>query len=262
MKTLTVITFAVAVVLTASCGGTSAPNGNSETAPPLNCESIAEEALETGRSEHPLRENADFGIKTTLAWQDENLRPEVKACIFIVTVKVEELSLAQEFQVFACYTDTDYLSIDITDSSEMPTEFCQRQLLPISNLCKPWEIFDPTLEAAGRGGGNGGIQSSAVGCVRVCYIEAGGISETTLSPAEMKLVPHGQANTPSEWQLLYSRTDITKNAHGKHPTLAVTGTGLATVMLGAERMIEVTPNQRACRVIFVTGQEITELRSP
>lgn len=38
--------------------------------------------------------------------------------------------------------------------------------------CQPWEIFDPTLSSAGRGGttGTGGIESSAKGCVRVCYL--------------------------------------------------------------------------------------------
>lgn len=38
--------------------------------------------------------------------------------------------------------------------------------------CQPWEIFDPTLSSAGRGGttGIGGIESSAKGCVRVCYL--------------------------------------------------------------------------------------------
>ena len=38
--------------------------------------------------------------------------------------------------------------------------------------CQPWEIFDPTLSSAGRGGtrGEGGIESSAKGCVRVCYL--------------------------------------------------------------------------------------------
>ena len=40
----------------------------------------------------------------------------------------------------------------------------------IEARCEPWEIFDPTLEAAGRGGdGNGGLTSSAIGCRRVCY---------------------------------------------------------------------------------------------
>lgn len=38
--------------------------------------------------------------------------------------------------------------------------------------CQPWEIYDTNLAAAGRGGvnGRGGIQSSAVGCARVCYL--------------------------------------------------------------------------------------------
>ena len=37
--------------------------------------------------------------------------------------------------------------------------------------CCAWEVFDPTLEASGRGGGIGGIDSSSSGCFRVCYLE-------------------------------------------------------------------------------------------
>ncbi len=40
----------------------------------------------------------------------------------------------------------------------------------IASRCEPWEVFDPTLSAAGRGGENGGIDSSAIGCIRVCYV--------------------------------------------------------------------------------------------
>ena len=36
--------------------------------------------------------------------------------------------------------------------------------------CMPWEISDPTLAAAGKGGGQGGVGSSAPGCQRVCYV--------------------------------------------------------------------------------------------
>ena len=41
----------------------------------------------------------------------------------------------------------------------------------VNSRCEPWEIFDPTLSAAGRGGGQGGIDSTAIGCIRVCYVE-------------------------------------------------------------------------------------------
>ena len=40
----------------------------------------------------------------------------------------------------------------------------------IQSRCEPWEIFDPSLSAAGRGAENGGIDSSKIGCVRVCYV--------------------------------------------------------------------------------------------
>lgn len=39
--------------------------------------------------------------------------------------------------------------------------------------CERWEIFDPNLASLGRGGttATGGVQSSAKGCVRVCYLK-------------------------------------------------------------------------------------------
>ena len=43
----------------------------------------------------------------------------------------------------------------------------------VNSRCEPWEIFDPLLSADGRGGGEGGIESSAIGCLRVCYVEFG-----------------------------------------------------------------------------------------
>ena len=38
--------------------------------------------------------------------------------------------------------------------------------------CEPWEIYDTNIAASARGGmqGAGNIQSSAKGCVRVCYL--------------------------------------------------------------------------------------------
>lgn len=40
------------------------------------------------------------------------------------------------------------------------------------NACEVWEIYDTSLAAAGRGGptGTGGIESSARGCIRACYV--------------------------------------------------------------------------------------------
>ena len=41
------------------------------------------------------------------------------------------------------------------------------------SACEVWEIYDTNLAAAGRGGpsGTGGIESSARGCIRACYVE-------------------------------------------------------------------------------------------
>ena len=60
--------------------------------------------------------------------------------------------------------------------------------LPVSgdDACQSWEIFDPATEAAGFGGpaGTGGVWSSLVGCVRVCYAQTwwGGATRLGDSP--------------------------------------------------------------------------------
>ena len=56
--------------------------------------------------------------------------------------------------------------------------------------CEPWEIHDPNYESQGIGGttGLGGVWSSGIGCIRVCYARFHwGQTDPTQAPAEIVL---------------------------------------------------------------------------
>lgn len=74
--------------------------------------------------------------------------------------------------------------------------------------CEPWEIFDPTLAAAGRGGGNGGVNSSAIGCLRVCYISHIDKAADEAIVATDDIVPPTTTGTDTLLKLVMSRTNI------------------------------------------------------
>ena len=84
--------------------------------------------------------------------------------------------------------------ISITTSQESSLEEQNRAETGVST-CEPWEIRDTELQAQGIGGpqGHGGIWSSAIGCVRVCYVQtvAGG---NTVMRDDYRLLPSGQAH--------------------------------------------------------------------
>lgn len=94
--------------------------------------------------------------------------------------------------------------------------------------CEPWEIFDPTLAAAGRGGGNGGVNSSDIGCLRVCYIRHT-TNDNAIGDADDIMPPPANdapANNPSNnkgatnLNLRMSRTNIaTENAATDDPAI-------------------------------------------
>ena len=67
------------------------------------------------------------------------------------------------------------------------TDDLEAQQPDIGAPCEPWEIFDPDLAAAGRGGddGAGGIYSSGKGCVRVCYVEFEGATTPPANDADL-----------------------------------------------------------------------------
>ena len=66
---------------------------------------------------------------------------------------------------------------------------------PGEGTCEPWEISDIELKAKGLGGpqGYGGIWSSAIGCVRVCYVQTVAGGNTVMSD-DYRLLPSGQAH--------------------------------------------------------------------
>lgn len=67
------------------------------------------------------------------------------------------------------------------------TDDLEAQQPDIYSPCEPWEIYDPNLAAAGRGGGDGvgGIHSSGMGCVRVCYVEFEGATTPPANDADL-----------------------------------------------------------------------------
>ena len=147
----------------------------------------------------------------------------------------------------------------------------------VAARCQRWEIFDPTLDAAGRGGGNGGLQSSAIGCRRVCYIAS--VPNTTTAAADpARIVDKDNNNSngeevldaPNQWRLRFSRSDIVSGGKddpdGEKRVEVITGDraagSTATKLVGDNQRIEVATNQRYCRVWNdSTDEEIANLRS-
>ena len=174
--------------------------------------------------------------------------------------------------------------IAITNSAQDDLE---NQATDVQGRCAAWEIHDPTLEAAGRGGGNGGLDSSAIGCRRVCYIES--VADTDarkiLSATGAARIVNkddfkgsdgsvvgvsGMASAANRWKLRFSRSDITQPGSATDPKSArieeITGDRAAgtaaTALVGANHRVEVSTNQRYCRVWDdSTDQEIASLRS-
>ena len=70
--------------------------------------------------------------------------------------------------------------------------------------CCGWEVHDPTLEASGRGGGIGGIDSSNTGCFRVCYLETHP-GEAFSEATDLVL---GETTFPGKAILRFSRSDL------------------------------------------------------
>ena len=150
----------------------------------------------------------------------------------------------------------------------------------IDARCDPWEIFDPTLDAAGRGGEQGGIDSSASGCVRVCYVQynlSAADASADITATEADLVDKATPGS-DEAVLVFSRSssvlDVNTSDSAAH-TLPVNGDrsvdadgntdGDTTINIGKIQaqegaaienlVIELAPNQRYCRVWNTTDDE-------
>ena len=101
--------------------------------------------------------------------------------------------------------DRDATVTPATDSAPAPTTSAPDVPLPEDDICQPWEVFDPDTEAAGFGGpeGLGGVWSSLVGCVRVCYAQTWWGAATRLG----NFPPHRfiNASTPEQLRGVYLR---------------------------------------------------------
>ena len=135
----------------------------------------------------------------------------------------------------------------------------------IDSRCERWEIFDPTLEAAGRGGtaGTGGVTSSAIGCIRVCYIQSTQMANTAAGTST-RIVAADTA-TLDMWNLKFSRSDAERDGSASLTRReVVTGdreAGAANALVEANQRIEVATSQRHCRVWDdTTDEEVVSLR--
>ena len=82
----------------------------------------------------------------------------------------------------------------------------------VNSRCEPWEIFDPTLSAAGRGNGEGGVDSTAIGCIRVCFVSFTTGASPTAYTDESDLDDNGATTAGTKVDLtssnlIFSRSD-------------------------------------------------------
>ena len=98
---------------------------------------------------------------------------------------------------------------------------------PGEGTCEPWEIGNIELKAKGIGGpqGHGGIYSSAVGCIRVCYVQTRWGAATQTGGSE-RLLPTGETATAVRSLLLgFSLSDVrlrpTTGEDTRYPTYQV-----------------------------------------
>ena len=167
----------------------------------------------------------------------------------------------------------------------------------IDSRCEPWEVFDPTLDAAGRGGEEGGIDSSASGCVRVCYVRFTPTAWTapsatpaadafigTIGVGATALQLTGASSTTTA-ELVISRSNIYDNERSATSTavvlpvngarsvdtngntdgdftLNITNINMVTGGDLVNYEIQVSPNGRNCRVWnYTDDEEVTAVRS-
>ena len=159
----------------------------------------------------------------------------------------------------------------------------ENQNAGIESRCEKWEIFDPTLDAAGRGGGEGGIESSASGCVRVCYVELDDMEDLptdlakgNLRMSRARLTATEASAGASKPSLANARASVNQQSNIVLPVssdrsviVSVSSTHAdggadieLPVLTNENRRIEVATNQRYCRVWDdTTDEEVAELRS-
>ena len=117
--------------------------------------------------------------------------------------------------------------IAITNTQEESLEDQNRAETGVST-CEPWEIRDTELQAKGIGGpqGYGGIYSSAIGCVRVCYVQTQWGAATQIATTS-RLLPAGETAVTNMRDLLlgFSLSDVRLRPVGgegtRYPTYQV-----------------------------------------
>lgn len=173
------------------------PTETTITLPWQSCEEVGREIVAQRNVTNLFEENSDYilSLDDTYPLTVNMLESHERACMLQITSK-EQLSAMPSwrdepnelsFSGVACYNDytwfwggaseerivlqiEDCLVLLRSSPREESTDDLEAQRADIYSSCEPWEIFDPTLDAAGRGGGYGGIDSSGSGCVRVCYV--------------------------------------------------------------------------------------------
>lgn len=146
-------------------------------------------------------------------------------------------------------------------------------------LCERWEIHDVNIASARRGGpvGHGGIKSSKIGCLRVCYIESSANADTLAANEDVEDDPTAATG---KWELRFSRTNrSTANpATGARTILQISGSRSADTASSAPGTtsadvvldlndensdnleVRVSPDQRYCYIWNKTTEE-EEFRS-
>lgn len=151
--------------------------------------------------------------------------------------------------------------------------------------CEPWEIYDISAAAAGRGGENLGVDSSGIGCIRVCYVKIYSTAVIADGNAIDLVDKDTPANTNLEATLEFSRSNISdSNATGtrkkEFPVMGdlqididSSSTGQTSVDIeeidgvnidpaNANFEIRVSASQKYCELINTsTGNDAEEFRS-
>ena len=191
---------------------TTVPTETSITLPWQSCEEVGREIVAQRNVTNLFEENSDYILSLDDAFPltVNMLESHERACMLQITSR-EQLSAMPSwrdepnefsFSGVGCYNDytwfwggvseerivlqiEDCLVLLRSSPREESTDDLEVQRPDIYFRCEPWEIFDPTLDAAGRGGGFGGIDSSGSGCVRVCYVEFEGATTPPANDADL-----------------------------------------------------------------------------
>ena len=175
---------------------TTIPTETTIILPWQSCEEIGREILYQ-RNVTLFEENSDYilSLDDTYPLTVNMLESHERACMLQITSRERFSAMPSwrdepnefSFSGVACYNDYTWfwggaseerIVLQIEDClvplrssprEESPDDL-EAQRPDVYSPCEPWEIFDLHLEARGLGGGYGSIDSSGVGCIRVCYV--------------------------------------------------------------------------------------------